>query len=129
MSPIRGATLVVDWLGSLVSVIAGGLISRFLIREGMFSPVVSLPLFLLWSVLVRRDWWNVGFAVAVNLAFVLASIPEYRVYRRYKREGRLEEYRAAWRAAPMFRGRARLNRWLKRLVQRGRGDRADQSSE
>ncbi|MGD2147510.1 MAG: glycerol-3-phosphate acyltransferase [Anaerolineae bacterium] len=129
MSTIRGSALVVDWLGSLVSVIAGGLVSRFLIRESMFSPVVSLPLFLLWSLLVRRNWWNVGFAVAVNLAFVLASIPEYRVYQRYKREGRLAEYEAAWRAAPMFRGRARINQWLRRLIQRGCEGESNQSSQ
>jgi glycerol-3-phosphate acyltransferase PlsY len=129
MSTIRGATLVVDWLGSLVSVIAGLLVSKFLIRQTMFSIVVFLPLYLVWSILVRRNWWDVGFAVAVNLAFLLASIPEYRVYQRYKREGRLEEYEAAWRAAPMFRGRARLNRWLKRLIRRDREGELNQPSQ
>jgi glycerol-3-phosphate acyltransferase PlsY len=123
MSVIRGATLVVDWIGSIVSIVTASLISRFVLREAMFSPVVSLPLLLVWSVLYRRNWWHVGYALAVNLVFVLASLPEYRVYRRYKREGRLEEYRAAWRASPMGRGRAGLDRQLKRMVQRvfGRG--------
>jgi glycerol-3-phosphate acyltransferase PlsY len=129
ISTIWGATLVVDWLGLIVSLVAGNLISSFLIKESLFSSVVSLPLLILWSIVVRRSWWNVGYAVAVSLAFFVASIPEYQVYRRYKREGRLDEYAAAWRASPMGRGRAQLDRLLRRVLGGGKKRGPDRSSE
>ena len=50
------------------------------------------------------DPWHVAYAVAVNLLFVLAMIPEFRTIRDRKRRGVEGDMMGALEATPMGRG-------------------------
>ncbi len=90
-STVLGAFWVVDWLGVLVTNLLGfllGLPSRNMLIITGAGMVLMIP----WLLVRSQDWVLVLFAVAVNLLYWTAMIPELRQYVRLQREGGLEAF-------------------------------------
>jgi glycerol-3-phosphate acyltransferase PlsY len=119
MSPIIGGMLAVDPLGFIVSMVAGSLISRFLLRFPMGGFSVALPLLIVWFAVRTRDWRFVLFAIAVNAIYWIAVIPDLKQYLAFKREGREDEWMQAMQTSPMGRGQAKFQKYLGALRKKG----------
>lgn len=102
LSPMYGGFLVVDWIGTLITSVAGMLLGLAVFRDVVLSyllgPVLMIPWLWFWT----RDPWYVGYAVIVNILFLLAMIPEIRNYRKYKRQD--IDMATAMEATPMGHG-------------------------
>lgn len=114
-SAIMGGLLVIDWLAIVIAPIAGLLLGMVVFRNMIVASLSWLWLLIPWF------WWRSGgdpayilFAVAVNLIFLIAMIPEYRTAMKFKQEGKYIEYGlGALKANPMGRGMLKMAKFFK----------------
>jgi glycerol-3-phosphate acyltransferase PlsY len=114
-SAILGSLLVIDPLAVLVTPIAGFLIGMVVLRNLIVASLSWIWLLIPWF------WWRfdgdpvyVLFAVAVNIVFILAMVPEIKMARKYAREGKYLEYGiGSLSSNPMGRGMLKLAKFFK----------------
>jgi acyl phosphate:glycerol-3-phosphate acyltransferase len=114
-SAIMGGLLVIDWLAVVVSPVAGLLLGMIVFRNMVVASLSWIWLLIPWF------WWRTGgdsahilYAVIVNILFLLAMIPEYKIAMKYKREGKYFEYGlGALKAHPMGRGMLKMAKFFK----------------
>lgn len=107
-SPTIGGLLVIDPLGLIVVNVAGAVVSRYLLRSAFLMMNLWTLLLIPWFLLRTSDPAYWVYAVAINLASWVAFIPEYREYRRVRREGGLQTAEDGIRMMYVDRG---LGRW------------------
>jgi glycerol-3-phosphate acyltransferase PlsY len=113
-SAILGGLLAIDPLAALVLPFAGVLFGMAVLRNITAAFLSWMWLIIPWLWFSTFDPAHLAYAVAVNVLFVIAMIPEFRLMQRYKREGRLEEYGAASiEATPMGRGMLKIAAFFK----------------
>jgi glycerol-3-phosphate acyltransferase PlsY len=89
-SPLMGALVVIDPIGLVVTTAIGLPIGQLIIKRVLAASSVWIVLLIPWFWL-RGDLAQVAFAVAVNAAYWIATVPELREYRRLKRDGQLTQ--------------------------------------
>ena len=113
-SAILGGLLIVDWPAALILPIAGLLLGLLVFRSLVVAMLSWIWLMIPWF------WWRTGgdpayllYAVAVNIIFLLAMVPEYQLAMKYKREGRYLEYgMGSLKAHPMGRGMLKMAKFF-----------------
>lgn len=115
MSPMYGGFLVVDWIGTLVTAVVGMFLGLAVLRSVLLSWLLGPWLMIPWLWFRTMDPWHVAYAVAVNLLFVLAMIPEFRTIRDRKRRGVQGDMMGALEATPMGRGVRKMAERLRLL--------------
>lgn len=94
-SPLYGGLLAVDWLALPVTTLIGTSIGLFVIRDMMWAYTLGQFLLIPWFVW-RGGAPEVAYAVAVNLLFTVAMVPEIRSYFEKRRRGELEQV-SSWK--------------------------------
>ncbi|MFN2292404.1 MAG: glycerol-3-phosphate acyltransferase [Anaerolineae bacterium] len=112
MSPMYGGFLVVDWIGTLVTAVLGMFLGLAVLRNVLVSWLLGPWLMIPWLWFRTMDPWHVGYAIAVNLLFVLAMIPEFRTIQDQKRRGVEGDQMGALEATPMGRGMRKMGERL-----------------
>jgi glycerol-3-phosphate acyltransferase PlsY len=79
--------LAVAPLGALVTWLVGTLLGLLVIRDAMVTFIGWMWLMIPWLWFRTHDWRYVVFALVINILFVLAMIPEIKVYMQYRKEG------------------------------------------
>lgn len=107
-SPAMGSLLVVDWLAIFMLPITGTLIGLIL-RNMVVASLSWLWLLIPWMWFRTFDWGYLVYAVALNLLFLLAMIPEIKRAVNYWKEGKLQEYgESMLMSNPMGRGMIKM---------------------
>ncbi len=94
-SPLYGGLAAVDWVAIPVTTLAGLFVGLVVLRDMFFAYTLGQFLLIPWF------WWQgtpqeVAYAVAINLLFVLATIPEITAYFAKRRTGELRQV-TSWR--------------------------------
>ena len=113
-SAIMGGLLVIDWLAIFVTPIAGLLLGMMVFRNMVVASLSWLWLLIPWL------WWrtdgdlaHIIYAVAVNILFILAMLPEYQTAMKYKKEGKYIEYGMGnLKSNPMGRGMLKIAKFF-----------------
>lgn len=79
-SSIYGGLLAIDWLGALVCSISGWVLGLAVFRNFLLVYLSGLWLIVPWMWLRHHDLAYVGYALVVNILFILAMIPDLRQY-------------------------------------------------
>lgn len=111
-SAILGGLLVIDPLAILVCNLGGLLLGLLVLRNLVVASLGWIWLLIPWL------WWRstgdplyIGYAVAVNVLFILAMVPEIQKALQYKREGKTLEYGlGSLTSNPMGRGMLKMAR-------------------
>ena len=114
-SAIMGGLFVIDWLAVLVTPIAGLLLGMVVFRNMVVASLSWLWLLIPWI------WWrtdgdlaHILYAVAVNILFLLAMLPEYQTAVKYKKEGKSIEYGLGQlKSNPMGRGMLKIAKFFR----------------
>ncbi len=114
-SAIMGGLFVIDWLAVLVTPIAGLLLGMLVFRNMIVASLSWLWLLIPWL------WWrtegdlaHIFYAVAVNILFLLAMLPEYHTAMKYKKEGKYIEYGLGnLKSNPMGRGMLKIAKFFR----------------
>jgi acyl phosphate:glycerol-3-phosphate acyltransferase len=113
-SAILGGLLVIDWVAAFVSPIAGLFLGMVILRN-----MIAANLSWIW-LLIPWFWWRTSgdpahilYALAVNILFILAMIPEVKMAMKYKKEGKYLEYGlGSLQSHPMGRGMLKMARFF-----------------
>jgi glycerol-3-phosphate acyltransferase PlsY len=103
LSAIYGGFLVIDWVGSLVTSFAGMFLGLAVLRNVLVSYLAGLWLMIPWLWFRTRDLAHLAYAIFVNVIFVLAMIPEFRMIRDLKQRGAEGDFAEAMESTPMGR--------------------------
>jgi glycerol-3-phosphate acyltransferase PlsY len=103
LSAIYGGFLVIDWVGSLVTSFAGMFLGLAVLRNVLVSYLAGLWLMIPWLWFRTRDLAHLAYAIFVNVIFVLAMIPEFRMIRDLKQMGAEGDFAEAMESTPMGR--------------------------
>jgi acyl phosphate:glycerol-3-phosphate acyltransferase len=114
-SAIMGGLLAIDWLAVLVTPLAGLLLGMLVFRNMVVASLSWIWLLIPWL------WWRTGgdaahilYALALNLLFMLAMVPEYRTAMKFKKEGKYTEYGlGSLKSHPMGRGMLKIARFFR----------------
>lgn len=114
-SAIMGGVFVIDWVAALVAPVAGLILGMVILRNIIVANLSWLWLLIPWF------WWRssgdprfILYAVAVNVLFLLAMIPEYKTAMKYKQEGKMIEYGLSnLKSNPMGRGMLKMAKFFK----------------
>lgn len=113
-SAIMGGLLVLDPLAILVTPIVGLALGMLVFRNMIVATVSWMWLLIPWFWL--RDAGNLPkiiYAVAVNILFILAMIPDIKTGLKYKKEGKVDAYgRGSLSSHPMGRGYMKMAKAL-----------------
>jgi glycerol-3-phosphate acyltransferase PlsY len=113
-SAIIGGLLVLDPLAILVTPIAGLALGMLVFRNMIVATVSWIWLLIPWFWF--RDAGNIPgiiYAVAVNILFILAMIPDIKIGLKYKKEGKVDAYgRGSLSSNPMGRGYMKMAKAL-----------------
>jgi glycerol-3-phosphate acyltransferase PlsY len=111
MSPALGGFLAVDWIGTLIANIAGMLFGFAVLRDIFFAYVGWTLLMIPYLWFTTKDPVLALYALAINLAFFMALVPEIKRYleARKRGEGTMEQ---GMEITPMGRGMLKMARAL-----------------
>lgn len=107
MGPTYGGFLVVSFVGTIASALAGLVFGLFVVRDILVAYTSGMWFFLLWLIVTTREWPVIAYGLAMNVIFVIAVIPDTRDYLRKKRAGEVE-LAASMESIPMGRGLRRI---------------------
>jgi glycerol-3-phosphate acyltransferase PlsY len=89
-SPVFGGMLVIDWLAIPVTSLIGILMGLVAFRDVLVAYMSGMWLMVPWLWLRTHDWAHLAYAVAINIFFMVAMLPELKQYIRLKREGKAD---------------------------------------
>lgn len=94
-SPLYGGLAAVDWVAIPVTTLAGLFVGLVVLRDMFFAYTLGQFLLIPWF-LWQGTTAEVLYAIAINVVFVVATIPEMREYFDKRRAGELKQV-ASWR--------------------------------
>lgn len=90
LSPALGSLLVLDPIGTLVSVLLAMLIGMFILKEISFIVMGGPLLFIFWIALRTGNWLYIIFSVFISLILFIAVIPDVSVHLRARKAGKTD---------------------------------------
>lgn len=90
LSPALGTLLVLDPLGTLISVILAFLVGMFLLKEISFIVMGGPILFILWIAIRTGNWIYIISSIVLNVILFVAVIPDVAVHLRARRAGKTD---------------------------------------
>lgn len=109
MSPTLGGFLAVDWMGTLVTNVLGMLLGFAVVRDLFFAYVGWTWLMIPWLWIRTKDPVYGIYALAVNMAFFLALVPEIKRYLKARKRGEVD-MQQGMEVTPMGRGMLKMAR-------------------
>lgn len=112
LSAVYGGMFAIDWIGVFATSLGGMILGLFILRDFLVAYMGGLWLLIPWLWFRTHDLAHVGYAVAVNVIFLVAMIPEMKQYLRFRREGKGADLSQVMQYTGMGRG---IYRMAKRL--------------
>ncbi len=88
LSAVYGGMFAIDWIGVFATSLGGMLLGLCVLRDVLVAYMGGLWLIIPWLWFRTHDVGHVAYAIAVNVIFGVAMIPEIRQYVKYKRAGK-----------------------------------------
>ena len=119
ISAIYGGLLVIDWVGVLVCSFGGMFLGLLVFRDVLTAYMAGVVLIIPWVFFRTHDAAAVVYAVAVNILFVIAMLPEIRNWNRIKREEMWDDPAEVIQLSGMGRGLLKMGRKLGLIKKKG----------
>jgi glycerol-3-phosphate acyltransferase PlsY len=104
LSAVYGGMFAIDPIGVFVTSLGGMLLGLFVLRDMLAAYLGGLWLLIPWLWFRTHDVAYLAYAIAVNLIFLLAMLPEMKQYIRLRREGVGDELAEVMQLTGMGRG-------------------------
>jgi glycerol-3-phosphate acyltransferase PlsY len=112
LSSVYGGLFAIDWIAVFALSIGGMLLGLVVFRSVFVAYMGGLWLLVPWLWFRTHDLGHVVYAMAVNLVFFLAMLPEIKQMIRLQREGKQLDMTQAIQLTGMGRGMYRMGRKL-----------------
>lgn len=114
---IYGGMAVIDWLGIPVTALLGMVLGLGVFRDVFLTYNLGLWLLIPWLAWRRPGWPHLAYAIAINVIYLLAMIPEIKQYLHFRKLGQVD-FTAAMESSDMGRGMMKMMRMLDKLKKR-----------
>lgn len=114
-SAMMGGLLAIDWLAVLVCPVAGLLLGMVVFRNMIVASLSWVWLLIPWFWWRSDgDWAYILYALALNVLFILAMVPEIKMAQKYMKEGKFLEYgMGSLKSNPMGRGMLKIAKFFR----------------
>ena len=90
LSPALGSLLVLDPLGTLISVVLAMLIGMFILKQIAFIVMGGPIVFIIWITIRTGNWWYILFSVFIAMILFIAVIPDVSRELKARRDGKTD---------------------------------------
>ena len=104
LSAVYGGMFAIDPIGVFATSLGGMLLGLFILRDMLAAYLGGLWLLIPWLWLRTTDVAYLAYAIAVNIIFLLAMLPEMKQYIQLKREGKGDDLAEVMQLTGMGRG-------------------------
>ena len=112
VSAIYGGFFVLDWIGVFATAIAGMLVGLVAFRDVLVAYMAGVWLIIPWLWFRTHNVHYVLYAVAVNIIFAIAMIPEWKNWLRIKKEEKWDDPVEVFQLQGMGRGLIKMAKKL-----------------
>jgi glycerol-3-phosphate acyltransferase PlsY len=117
ISAYYGGIFVIDWLGALVTMVAGMLLGFGLVRDFFVAYMSGMWLLIPWAWFTTHRLDYLLYAVAANVIFMVSMIPDIRQYLAIKKIASVDMSQVL-ATNPMGRGMMKMAAWIDRRLHR-----------
>lgn len=89
-SAVFGGMIIIDWIAIPVTTLGGMMLGLLVFRDVLVAYMSGLWLMIPWLWFRTHDWAHLAYALAINVFFMVAMLPELRQYIPLKRTGRAD---------------------------------------
>jgi glycerol-3-phosphate acyltransferase PlsY len=89
-SAVFGGMFILDWIAIPVTTLGGMLLGLLVFRDILVAYMAGLWLMIPWLWFRTHDWAYLMYALAINLFFIVAMLPELKQYIPLKRAGKAD---------------------------------------
>lgn len=104
ISPIFGGVFLIDWIAVFATSLGGMMFGLLLMRDMLVAYMSGVWFLIPWMWFRTHNVYYVLYAVAVNIVFLIAMIPEIKKWVRITREGKWSETANVMQLTGMGRG-------------------------
>jgi glycerol-3-phosphate acyltransferase PlsY len=104
ISPIFGGVFLLDWIAVFATSLGGMIFGLLLMRDMLVAYMAGVWFLIPWMWFRTHDLYYVLYAVAINVVFNIAMIPEIKKWIRITREGKWSETANVMQLTGMGRG-------------------------
>jgi glycerol-3-phosphate acyltransferase PlsY len=104
LSAVYGGMFAIDPIGVFATSLGGMLLGLFILRDMLAAYLGGLWLLIPWLWLRTTDVAYLAYAIAVNIIFLLAMLPEMKQYIQLRREGKGDDLAEVMQLTGMGRG-------------------------
>ena len=104
LSAVYGGMFAIDPIGVFVTSLVGMLLGLFVLRDMLVAYVGGLWLLIPWLWFRTHEVAYLVYAIAVNIIFIVAMLPEAKQYIQLRREGKGEDLAEVMQLTGMGRG-------------------------
>jgi glycerol-3-phosphate acyltransferase PlsY len=108
ISTYYGGFFAIDWLGALVTSSLGMVLGMALLKDMLVAYLAGLWLVIPWMWFTQTDRTYLIYAIAVNIIFMLAMLPDIRDVIHHRRQHGKEDMKFAMSQFPMGRSMLRI---------------------
>jgi len=88
LSAVYGGMFAIDWIGVFATSLGGMLLGLLIVRDVIVAYMGGLWLIIPWLWFRTHDVAHLAYAIIVNVIFVVAMVPEIRLYIKFRREAK-----------------------------------------
>jgi glycerol-3-phosphate acyltransferase PlsY len=89
-SAVFGGMWVIDWIAIFATSLGGMLFGLLIFRDVLIAYMAGMWLMIPWLWFRFHDLSYLAYAVAINVIFAIAMLPELELYFKLKREGKID---------------------------------------
>lgn len=104
LSAVYGGMFAIDWIGVFATSLGGMVFGLFVLRDFVVAYLAGMWFIIPWLWFRTQDVNHLVYAIAVNIIFALAMIPEVKQYVKFRQEGRAEDLSEMMQFTGMGRG-------------------------
>lgn len=114
VSSYYGGLFAIDPIGAVVAMGAGMLLGFAVLKDFFIAYMAGLWFLLPWAIFKDGRPWYIIYAVAINIFYVIAMLPDFKQYLEIKREVDVDP-RMVLETNPMGRGMIRMSEWFSKI--------------
>lgn len=114
ISTYYGGLLAIDPIGALVTMSAGMILGFGIIRDYFIAYMSGLWFLILWVIFADGRLDYLIYAIAVNIIYVIAMLPDFRQYINIKKQVDVDP-KMVMDTNPMGRGMIKMSEWFSHL--------------
>ncbi|MBD3169017.1 MAG: hypothetical protein GF307_06005 [candidate division Zixibacteria bacterium] len=112
ISAIYGTLFAVDWLGVFATSIPGMLLGLVVLRDMLSAYILGVLFIIPWLWFRTHNIYYLIFAIAANIVFIIAMIPEIKRWMKIRRDGSWGDPTQTMQLSGMGRGLLKMGKKL-----------------